>query len=338
MKIKEIFKNHTLEREIYFAFETILKGCSLTIDVQKNTIIPSLQKSDRSPVTIADFGVQAIVGHDLDQVFPTDPLVAEESSELLQQPKSGTTLEQVTQYVKKIIPTATSSQVCNWIDKGIALPDRRFWTLDPIDGTKGFLRQSQYALALALIIDGQIQIGILGCPSLCNLKDPSQTGLGCIVIAAKNGGSWLAWLDNPHEFHKISVSECNDIHQARVLRSYESQHTNPIKVATIIQSLEIKAPAIHMDSQAKYTVLASGNAELLFRLCPNDQPHRHEHIWDHAAGIIILEEAGGKSSDTLGKSLDFSCGAKLSKNQGILASNKFLYSSSLKAVLEVAKS
>lgn len=40
------------------------------------------------------------------------------------------------------------------------------WTLDPIDGTKGFVRGGQYAICLALIEDGRVQLGVLGCPNL----------------------------------------------------------------------------------------------------------------------------------------------------------------------------
>jgi 3'(2'), 5'-bisphosphate nucleotidase len=56
----------------------------------------------------------------------------------------------------------TAEQVCNWIDHNRVDPGRCFWTLDPIDGTKGFLRGEQYVVALALVVDGQVQIGVLG--------------------------------------------------------------------------------------------------------------------------------------------------------------------------------
>ena len=42
----------------------------------------------------------------------------------------------------------------------------RIWALDPIDGTKGFLRGGQYAVCLALIEDGDVKVGVLGCPNL----------------------------------------------------------------------------------------------------------------------------------------------------------------------------
>ncbi len=47
---------------------------------------------------------------------------------------------------------ATADSVCAWIDRGCGDPGGRFWVLDPIDGTKGFLRGDQYAVALALVV------------------------------------------------------------------------------------------------------------------------------------------------------------------------------------------
>ncbi|KAJ2982384.1 hypothetical protein NUW54_g10760 [Trametes sanguinea] len=41
-----------------------------------------------------------------------------------------------------------------------------FWTLDPIDGTKGFLRGDQYAVCLALVVDARVELGVMGCPNL----------------------------------------------------------------------------------------------------------------------------------------------------------------------------
>ena len=52
------------------------------------------------------------------------------------------------------------------IDRGGRESGHRFWTLDPIDGTKGFLRGDQYVVALALVVKGEVQIGALACPNL----------------------------------------------------------------------------------------------------------------------------------------------------------------------------
>src|SRR5690606_27076032 len=83
-----------------------------------------------------------------------------------------------------VVGQASPEQVLSWVDCGGAAPDPqgRFWTLDPIDGTKGFLRGEQYAIALALIEQGRVVLGVLGCPNL-----PGTGGSRGVVMAAVRG-------------------------------------------------------------------------------------------------------------------------------------------------------
>jgi 3'(2'), 5'-bisphosphate nucleotidase len=163
--------------------------------IQAEMVSPALAKDDRSPVTIADFASQALVACLLEREFPGDDLVAEEDASRLRLGLVGKTtqplsaLEQVTRFCERFIPGADPFTVCDWIDRGAAQPSRRFWVLDPIDGTKGFLRGDQYAVALALVVDGQVVIGVLGCPNLLiasasagtRLK-PHLGGAGSLVL------------------------------------------------------------------------------------------------------------------------------------------------------------
>ena len=87
-----------------------------------------------------------------------------------------------------------------------------------------------------------------------------------------------------------------------------------------------------MDSQAKYGILARGEVTLYLRVPSHAEPGYKENIWDHAAGSIIAEEAGGKVTDVLGRPLDFSSGIKMIKNDGILVSNGILHDVVLKAL------
>jgi hypothetical protein len=65
------------------------------------------------------------------------------------------------------------------------------WTLGPIDGTKGFLCDDQYVVCLALIIDAQVQLGVIGCPNLP--YDPTKpSGEGdheCIFVVVRGQGA-----------------------------------------------------------------------------------------------------------------------------------------------------
>jgi 3'(2'), 5'-bisphosphate nucleotidase len=87
-----------------------------------------------------------------------------------------------------------------------------------------------------------------------------------------------------------------------------------------------------MDSQAKYGILARGEVTLYLRVPSPSEVEYQENIWDHAAGAIIAEEAGGKVTDVLGKPLDFSCGIKMVKNHGVVVSNGILHDVVLKAL------
>jgi len=124
---------------------------SLSVGMEEGT----LGKVDLSPVTIGDFAVQAIVCKRIGEVFPEDGIIAEETADELRKPEMADLLSRVVIAVQTVEPDATPELVCDWIDRGSLREHRpRYWTLDPIDGTKGFLRRQQYAICLGLILDG----------------------------------------------------------------------------------------------------------------------------------------------------------------------------------------
>ena len=318
--------------EIKFAIQTVQQASILVKQVQAELVSPALTKNDRSPVTVGDFASQALVGYLLNKSFPDDLFVAEEDSTALVQPEESNTLDQVTYFVKKLILEATPTAVCKWIDHGHADSGARFWTLDPIDGTKGFLRGDQYAIALALVQDGVVEIGVLGCPQLGEAQGLPVKETGSLIIAARGFGTWITSLQEPKEYQRLHVSLQDAPTQARILRSFESGHTNVSQIDIFSNKLDIQAEPVRMDSQAKYALLAAGEGDLLLRLLSLSQPDYREKIWDQAAGSVVLEEAGGRISDLDGKPLDFSTGRKLTNNRGILASNAKLHTQALKAL------
>jgi 3'-phosphoadenosine 5'-phosphosulfate (PAPS) 3'-phosphatase len=87
-----------------------------------------------------------------------------------------------------------------------------------------------------------------------------------------------------------------------------------------------------MDSQCKYGIVASGQADLYLRLPVKEE--YVENIWDHAAGDLIVREAGGCVTDMLGRPLDFSTGGpKLINNRGVIAScNPTIHAAVLSAI------
>jgi 3'(2'), 5'-bisphosphate nucleotidase len=269
----------------------------------------------------------------LAEAFPQDVLVGEEDAGALRQEAGRADLEQVSRFVGYFEPKATPETVCDWIDLGGAEPARRFWTLDPIDGTKGFLRGDQYAVALALVIDGQVQVGALGCPNLVDGYLPAMGGQGSLVYAERGHGAWTLPLEDlVGEPRRLRVSDRRDPSEARLLRSFESGHTNVSQIDLFAEALGVSAEPVRMDSQAKYAVLAAGGGEIYLRLLSPSKPDYQEKIWDQAAGSLLVEEAGGKVSDLAGRRLDFGVGRTLKDNRGVLATNGLLHPSSLEAL------
>ncbi|MDX9971640.1 MAG: 3'(2'),5'-bisphosphate nucleotidase [FCB group bacterium] len=318
--------------EVQFAIDAVRQAAILAREIEREMVDPALTKDDKSPVTVADFAVQALIGCMLSKAFPNAVLVAEEGSAPLRDPSAELMLRRVAGFVGRRLAYATAGTVCSWVDLGDAEPGGRFWTLDPIDGTKGFLRGDQYAVALALVDDGEVQIGVLGCPNLVDASRPVPAGEGSLVVALRGQGSWVTSLESEKPYMPLRVSGIDDPAHARILRSFESGHTNAGLMGDLRGTLGAKADPVLMDSQAKYGVLAAGAGDILFRLLSPKQPDYREKIWDQAAGSIVVEEAGGRITDLRGRPLDFTEGRTLANNRGILATNGRLHDLALEVL------
>lgn len=323
------------DQRIVFALEATQQAALLASKIQGELVSEAITKDDRSPVTVADFAAQAVVGYLLEKTFPGELLVGEERAELLRTRAEQSTLHRITEFVGWLIPGVSSAEVCEYIDRGVDDPGVNYWTLDPIDGTKGFLRGSQYACALAYVENGIVQLGVLGCPNLTPDLVEDNSGDGSLLIAAKGAGSWISPLKGAitaNNFQALQVSSVSSPDRARLMRSYESGHTNTSQIEQFQVVLGGKADPVRMDSQVKYALLAAGEGEIYLRLLSADHPDYREKIWDQAAGSIVVEEAGGKVTDLDGKALDFSQGRTLKNNRGICATNGTLHDQALKAI------
>ncbi len=323
--------HHTAED--VFARQCIRSVGQLVRRVQSEMVGGPLTKGDKSPVTVGDFAAQAVVARQLNLAFPGAALVGEEDANSLRSGEHADLLGLVTKFVQYVIPEATAEAVCDWIDEGNGEARGTFWTLDPIDGTKGFLRGEQYAVAFAKIVDGQVERGYLACPELEQGGKVNIGGPGSLLYAARGEGCWIEPLDGlAAERTKAQVSMTSDITQVRVFRSVESSHTNTGQLGEFTTKLGTTAEAIPMDSQAKYAALAAGQGEMLIRFLSSSRPDYREKIWDQAAGSIVIEEAGGRVTDLDGKPLDFSHGSSLEANRGVLATNGLIHDAALAAV------
>ncbi len=318
------------EREI--ALNAVIAASKLCMKVQKSLISDdSVKKEDKSPVTIADFGAQAIVNHFLTEKFDY-PIVGEEDSSFIRSDNGEEIRSRILESIEEFLPEKTEEQILDYIDRGNYRGGAkgRFWTLDPIDGTKGFLRKDQYAVALALIEDGEVVLGVLGCPNLMSELNSSDGNTGCLLIAEKDRGSFIRTFDSENET-KIDVSNISDLSKASFCESVESSHSSHNDSERVADLLGVNSDPVRIDSQCKYAVLARGDASIYLRL-PTRKDYE-EKIWDHAAGSIIVKEAGGEVTDCFGKPLDFSLGTTLKDNTGIIATNGKFHNE----VVEVAR-
>lgn len=343
---------YRLEREV--AVAAVLQAIIVTRRIFDNLIRPhlssglddkpSITKLDRSPVTVGDYTVQALVNFILSKYFPDDEIVGEEDSSELLNTTDKKHLEQIVDFTNEALkedrlctaadeerwakfrdqPRLTQDDLVKLIDLGNSVGgeqagNRRFWTLDPIDGTKGFLRGEQYAICLALIVDGQVVLGVLGTPNL-PLRGitcpPGQQPEGVLFFAEKGAGAHQRPLDS-NVYSEIRMESINELELGRVAtfcESTESAHSNhhlTVDIATQM-NLDNAYNPIRIDSQAKYCILARGDTHMYFRFPTS--PDYQEKIWDHAAGSILVSEAGGIVIDMNERPLDFSCGRTLSNN------------------------
>lgn len=303
---------------------SVVRDASATAKALQESVVAGgldIQKDDKSPVTVADFAVQALVLARLGAQFPEDSIIAEETSDALR--ASGEALVgRVLDIVREAScgQIATEEELCSAIDLSHRRATGRFcWVLDPIDGTRGFLHGEQFCVGLGLLDCGAPVLGVLGCPN------DHRSG-GRLFFAARGAGAYVSTPllseggvascseQQIRVGSQASAAEC--IPKAVMLEGPFTDHARNAKVQ---QALGIEGPPMRLDSMVKYGRLSAGEGDLILRL-PRDG--YREHIWDHAAGAVLVEEAGGRITDQLGRPLDFSLGRDLAPEvRGIVASS-----------------
>lgn len=345
-------------QELKVAQLAVQRAAILTKKVFNEKAKGTLSKDDKSPVTIGDFGAQALIIQAIKKNFPSDEIVGEEEASSLRDNKDLSL--QIWDLVKEVrlehpdsnslLGGTLSSEeaMLEAIDQGSSAGGGkgRIWALDPIDGTKGFLRGGQYAVCLALIVDGDIKVGVLGCPNLpvddtatltedMGANQTDQEGMGVLFAAVQGQGATSQPLSTSSlgPSKSIHMRPVPDIAQAVFCESVEAGHSSKGDNAAIAEKLGITSKPVQMDSQAKYGSIARGAGDLYLRL-PVRQDYQ-EKIWDHAAGDLIVREAGGVVTDANGKRLDFSQGRTLKNNKGVVAAPEAIHAKVLNAVQEV---
>lgn len=177
------------------------------------------------------------------------------------------------------------------------------WTIDPIDGTKGFLRGEQYAVCLSLIVDAQVVIGVIGCPNLPVHPGKPEEGRGCIFVAVRGQGAeqvcaFCLNLSQSLIILQLTLSGADPTpltippftpESLNFLESVEAAHASHSFNDRVSSLLNISRDPIRMDSQAKYGCLARGEGGVYLRM-PTGVGYR-EKIWVYSKfslGFLIL--------------------------------------------------
>lgn len=149
-------------------------------------------------------------------------------------------------------------------------PGRNLWVVDPIDGTINFVHGVRYwCIAIGFIAEGERRIGVIYDPSLDEL-----------FWAAKGEGAWC-------DHTRVHVSACDRLDQALVCAGYVPRH--PLEQHLAVKRRLHEAGAAVKDMGAGALMLAHVAAG---RFDAFLEPHMHP--WDASAGLLLVQEAGGR--------------------------------------------
>ncbi|OAQ97038.1 hypothetical protein LLEC1_05876 [Akanthomyces lecanii] len=343
-------------RERKVATVAVQHASILTKSVMRS--ISHVSKTDSTPVTVADFAVQALLISTLRHAFPSDSFLGEESAAALRQDaqlrqqvwvliSTVGNFQQVGEQEPVLFKPKSPEDMVECIDLGGAGTggrSGRVWVMDPIDGTATFIEGGQYAVALALLEDGKEVVGVVGCPNLAMdmdcLEDAplDDKGNGFMASAVRGDGGVL--------LQSISAGELSSgqfVSSAQ--RKQDESRLMSLKELNIVDSTlgeeyhlkqsqqfadwtgQNKFPGTDVwSAQLRLIIIALGrndynNIQLRIpRAKEEDGTEDPEnYIWDYAGAHLILNEAGGVASDLDGKDIDFGTGRRLSANWGLVA-------------------
>ena len=205
-------------------------------------------KEDGSPLTQADRAAHNCIVNALNKLTPSIPVLSEESEGI-------TTEERLT-----------------W---------DRFWLVDPLDGTKEFVKKTgQFTVNIAFIENGEATLGVVLAPA-SDLE----------FFAIRDKGAFKRMRQSNPVRIKVSKADKNKL---RIVASRD--HAGP-KIVTLLEKLPT-AELVSMGSSLKFCLIAEGQADLYPRFIPTME-------WDTGAAQCILEEAGGSVCTLDGYRLEY---------------------------------
>ncbi len=254
-----------LANELVSALELAIAAGVEVMKLRGGELGVELKPGDE-PVTIADKRASELIVAGLRLQFPDDPVVSEE------------------------LPTAESELVAE-----------RLWLVDPIDGTKDFIRGSEgFAVMIGLVRDGRPVLGVVHQPSV------SRT-----FFATPDGGAHV-WLADGH-VTRLAVSDVANAADIRLVAS--ASHRSP-DLDRVKQTLGIDNEQNVGSVGVKLCLIAMGVRDLYVN------PAAKTKVWDTCGPEAILVGAGGRLSDLYGAPVDYK---ELRQTRGLVASNGLVH-------------
>ena len=229
--------------------ENLLEIVNISVDAGEvilnyyNENVDVIYKDDESPLTKADLASHKIITDSIRKITPDIPILSEEE----------------------------------FIDWKIRKKWKKYWLIDPLDGTKEFIKKNdEFTVNIALIENNRPILGVIYTPALNEL-----------FYSIKNFGSYKILtkkkLNTLKEAKRISINKKKS-NKVKIVGS--RSHSNPILDKWVNKNFN-EFDILQKGSSLKFCLIAEGSADIYPRFGPTSE-------WDIAAGHIILEEAGGK--------------------------------------------
>jgi 3'(2'), 5'-bisphosphate nucleotidase len=251
-------------RELERAIELARIAGTEVLRMQRGELQVEMKPGDE-PVTAADRRASELIVAGLAASFPADPIISEELT-----PAPG------------------------------ALGSPRFWLVDPIDGTKDFIRgEDGYSVMIGLVCDGKPTVGVVYQPVVDRLFFGTPDG---------------AYATYQGQTTRLAVSSITDPAEARLVasKSHRSADLDRVK-----QQLGIASELNIGSVGVKLCVIAAGARDLYVN------PAAKTKAWDTCAPEVILVQAGGRLSDLFGTPIDYT--RELAHRRGLIASNSLVH-------------
>lgn len=315
-------------RRVEVAIQAVREACRAVQIIRAAPALWVGDKPDGSKVTTGDFVSQVVLAKRISRAFPNDQLLSEEDVECLSHFRDG--IGEVFRWLQEIDPDMKHrGHVESWIRRGrgnVLLSDG-YWGCDPLDATEGYIQNDQYAINLHFIHRNKVKIGVIGCPNL-RLSCSPESSQGALLVAVHGYGAWCCALEGEDRFHRLYVSEQQSFAGATGIRPPYDYYPNFFSddTAMVKGFLMLIGPAMvrRARSPIRYPLVAGGEGDFLYHL-PMACHVGDLYVHDHAAGALLVAEAGGRVTDFLGHRLDPSGGLYLDRNFGVVASNGVLH-------------